>query len=120
MVGLAVYFIEVVVIFVSQKFGAGTVMAVAVSYWVGFLISFLLQKFLTFSDKRTHRSVLLPQIVAYALLVIFNFAFTIVMTKIFEKNLSAIAIRSITLFITAMWNYYIFKTSIFKINDNSV
>jgi len=70
----SVYVFELLVIVVAQKRGGGPLLAVALGFWLGLVVSFVLQKLVTFSDKRLHRRVLLPQILAFSALVLFNFA----------------------------------------------
>jgi putative flippase GtrA len=75
-IGGSVYALELVVITLSQSLGASAILAVGLSFWIGLIVSFLLQKLITFSDKRTHHKVLVPQIIAFSLLVLFNFGLT--------------------------------------------
>jgi putative flippase GtrA len=119
-VGVSVYILELIIIFVAQAFGASAVVAVALSFWLGLLVSFALQKIVTFDDKRLHHQVLLPQILAFSLLVLFNFGFTILMTKLLAHVIPAVIIRTIALGITTIWNFYLYKTRIFKSQENFV
>ena len=113
-IGGSVYLLELVIIFVAQRMGASAVLAVGLSFWIGLVISFLLTKFVTFGDKRTHYKIFVPQILAMGLLVLFNFGFTILMAKLLADVLPAAVIRTIALGITVIWNYYLYKTKIFK------
>lgn len=113
-VGGSVYVFEVLVILVAQLLGAGPVLAVALSYILGTTVSFLLQKFVTFGDKRTHHRILVPQFIATCLLVVFNFGFTLFVTAIFAGILPAVVSRTIALGICTIWNFYLYKTRIFK------
>ena len=114
-VGGSTYVLELIAIVVAQRLGASAVVAVAVSFWLGLLVSFTLQKLVTFEDKRTHHRVVVPQITAFALLVSFNFAFTILVTKLLEHVLPVVAIRTLAIGTTTMWNYYLYKTRIFRV-----
>ena len=114
MVGGTVYVFELAVIVVAQHNGAGPVGAVAWSFILGTLVSFLLQKLVTFGDKRLHHKIVVPQLVAVCLLVLFNFGFTVLVTKLLAHTLPAVVSRTITLLITTMWNYYLYRTKIFK------
>lgn len=116
-IGLSVYVIELLIITLATHIGFSVVVSVALSYWLGLLLSFGLQKIVTFGDRRLHHKVLLPQILAYGLLVLFNFMFTIVATKVLENVLPAFAIRTLALGVTTLWNYYIYKQRIFRHND---
>jgi putative flippase GtrA len=113
-VGGSTYAFELAMILVAQHLGASAVVAVAISFWCGLVVSFTLQKLVTFSDKRTHHKVVLPQIAAFSLLVMFNFAFTIVVTRLLEHVLPVVAIRTFAVGITTLWNYYLYRTRIFR------
>ena len=71
-IGGSVYLFELAVIVVAQWLGASAVWAVAISFCLGTAVSFFLQKLVTFGDKRMHHRVLIPQIVATALLIVWN------------------------------------------------
>ncbi len=114
LVGGSVYALELVVIVIAQRLGASPVLAVGLSFWVGLVVSFALQKLFTFGDKRLHRRVLSLQIMAVSLLVIFNFGFTLLITKLLYHELPAVVTRTLALGITTMWNFYLYKTRIFK------
>lgn len=119
-IGVSVYLFELLVIFVAQYFGANNVLAVGLSFWLGLIVSFILQKVVTFKDKRTHHRVLLPQIIAFSLLVLFNFGFTILVTELLTGIVPAVITRTLALGITTIWNFYLYRTKIFKTDDNPV
>ena len=119
-IGVSVYAIELICIFVAQALGAKPVIAVGISFWVGLVISFVLQKLVTFGDKRIHRAVLLPQVAAFSLLVLFNFGFTIEATRLLEAYLPAVVIRTVALGVTTIWNFFLYKTRIFNTDNNPV
>jgi len=114
-VGGSTYVLELVAIVVAQHFGAGAVLSVAISFWLGLLVSFTLQKLITFGDKRTQHRILLPQFGAFALLVLFNFGFTILVTKLLQHALPVVVIRTLAIGVTTLWNYYLYKTRIFRV-----
>lgn len=116
-IGVSVYIFELVVIFVAQHQGASAVVAVGLSFWLGLIVSFFLQKLVTFGDTRMHHRILLPQLIAVTLLVLFNFGFTLVVTKLLQHLLPAVATRTLALGITTIWNFYLYKTRIFKTDD---
>jgi putative flippase GtrA len=116
--GVSVYIFELVVIVVAQKLGASAVIAVGTSFWSGLIVSFLLTKLVTFGDKRMHHKVLLPQVAAFTLLVLFNFGFTLLVTKLLSSFVPAVVTRTIALGITTIWNFYLYKTRIFKTEDS--
>jgi putative flippase GtrA len=119
-IGVSVYTLELLIIVVAQQLGASAVVAVGLSFWLGLGISFGLQKFVTFGDKRLHHKVLLPQIAIYCLLVLFNFGFTILVTRLLQAWLPAVVTRTLALGTTTIWNFYLYKTRIFKTGDEPV
>ena len=114
-VGGSVYLFELLIIVVALHLGASNVWSVGISFWAGLVASFFLQKLVTFSDKRMHHRILLSQIVAVALLVLFNFGFTLLVTRLLQSFVPAIVCRTIALGITTIWNFYLYKTRIFNI-----
>lgn len=113
-IGGSVYVFEIAVIVIAQKLGASSLVSVALSFWLGFLLSFTLQKFVAFGDKRTHHKVVIPQFLATAALVLFNFGFTLLVTKILAHVFPALVTRTVALGVTTMWNFYFYKTRIFN------
>ncbi len=113
LVGGTVYVLELIIILFAERFGATPTQAVAVSFTLGLGISFFLQKLFSFGDKRMHHKVLVPQIVAVTLLVLWNFCFTIFVTRALQDVLPATVTRTLALGITTIWNYYLYKTRIF-------
>ena len=118
-IGGGVYILELAVIVAALHFGAGPVLAVGISFWVGLMVSFILQKIVTFGDKRLHHRILLPQFIAFSLLVLFNFGFTILVVKLLANAAPAVVSRTGALAITVIWNFYLYKTRIFKSADEN-
>jgi putative flippase GtrA len=118
-IGVSVYAFELIVILLAQHLGASAVVAVGVSYWFGLVISFSLHKLITFRDKRLHHRILVPQVLAYSLLVLFNFGFTLLVARLLRSLLPAVVIRTVALGLTTIWNYYLYKTHIFKTDIES-
>ncbi len=116
LIGGLVYLFELIVIIVAQSFGTGSLVAVGLGFWLGLILSFILTKFVTFGDKRTHRRILVPQIVAVSILVLFNFGFTLLVTDLLSELLPPTITRTLALGITTFWNFYLYRTRIFK-ND---
>jgi putative flippase GtrA len=119
-VGVSVYVLEIVVIVVAGWLGASAILAVALSFWIGLMVSFCLQKIMTFGDKRMHHKVLIPQILAFSVLVLFNFGFTLLVTKLLAQFVSPIIIRTLALGCTTIWNFYLYRTRIFKFSDDVI
>jgi putative flippase GtrA len=117
-IGGSVYVLEVIIIIVAQSLGVSAIIAVGISFWVGIVASFLLQKFITFDDKRTNSKIVVPQIVAFALLVTFNFGFTLLVTDALEATLPATITRTLALGVTTFWNFYLYKTRIFRTDQS--
>jgi len=113
-IGGSVYVFELVVIVVVQRLGGNALLAVGTSFWLGLVVSFILQKLVTFGDRRLHHAVLLPQLGAVCALVLFNFGFTLFITKLFSAWLPAAATRTIALGLTTCWNFYLYKRKIFR------
>lgn len=113
-IGVAIYIVELLIITIAQRLGASAFVAVAWSFWIGLILSFILQKFLTFKDNRTHHKILLPQIIAVIALVIFNFGFTLLCVKLLRNLLPTFIIRGGAIAITTIWNFYLYRTRIFN------
>jgi putative flippase GtrA len=113
-VGGSVYLLELLVIVLAQYWGRTPVQAVALAFFIGLIVSFLLQKLVTFSDKRTHHKILIPQIIAVTLLVLFNLCFTLLVTRLLQDSWPAVVSRTLALGVTTSWNFYLYKTRIFK------
>src|ERR1700752_440713 len=88
-IGVSVYLFELLVIVVAQKLGSSSIVAVGWSFWLGLFVSFGLQKFVTFQDKRTHHRIVLSQFLAVTALVLFNFGFTILVTALLAHIIPA-------------------------------
>jgi putative flippase GtrA len=116
-IGGSVYLFELIVIVIAQRHGYRAYLAITLSFWLGLILSFILQKVVTFQDKRLHHKVLIKQIVSYMILIIFNYGFTLFVTKLLVAHLSLLIIRTISLIMTTAWNYYLYKTHIFKTEE---
>ena len=116
-IGGSVYLFELLVIVIAQRHGYSAYLAITLSFWLGLILSFILQKVVTFQDKRLHRKVLIKQIISYMILIVFNYGFTLLVTKLLVAHLSLVIIRTIALAMTTVWNYYLYKTRIFKTDE---
>jgi putative flippase GtrA len=114
LVGGSVYVLEIAIILIAQHQGASAVVSVGLSYVIGTTVSFGLQKLVTFGDKRMHHKILIPQAVATALLVVFNFGFTLLATKLLANVFPTVVTRTLALLTTTIWNFYLYRTRIFK------
>jgi putative flippase GtrA len=113
-IGGSVYLFELAIIVVAQALGASAPWAVAISFCLGTAVSFFLQKIVTFGDKRMHHRILIPQLVATALLIVWNLGFSVLLTKALQDYAPAVVTRTLALGITTIWNFYLYKTRIFK------
>lgn len=116
-IGVSVYAVELLVIVLAQHAGARPEQAVGLSFWLGVIASFCLQKIVTFRDRRLHHRVLVPQIIATGLLLAFNFGFTLLVTYLLAPPLPATITRTLALGITTLWNFYLYKQKIFNNED---
>lgn len=119
-IGVSIYVFELLIIYGARLLGASNLVAVGLSFWLGLIVSFILQKIITFGDKRFHRRVLIPQLVAFSLLVLINFGFTLLITQLLGNLVSPFVARTIALGITTLWNFYLYKTKIFKEEEPAV
>ena len=119
-VGGSVYVLELAVIYVAGHLGASAVWSVTLSFTVGLIVSFVLQKFFTFGDHRLKRHIVLPQLIAVTLLVLWNLGFTILLTTLLQTVMPPMLTRTIALGITTIWNYYLYRTRIFNVQKDTI
>ena len=112
-IGGSVYLFELAVIVIAQSQGASAVWAVAISFCLGTAVSFFLQKLITFGDNRMHHRVLIPQLVAMTLLILWNLGFSVLLAKLLQHQVPTAVARTLALGITTIWNFYLYKTRIF-------
>lgn len=84
----------------------------AIAFWIGLIISFLIQKFFTFNNYHKNTKIISRQIILYAILVLINYAFTLMVVFIFPQKLIIVS-RTLALIVTTLWNYIVYK-KIFK------
>lgn len=89
--------------------GLSPVTSVAISFWVGFITAFVLQKIFTFKNYEKHLRAISKQLVGYGLLVAWNYIFTLFCVSYFQKFVSVYIIRTLTIAIIVSWNYIIYK-----------
>ncbi len=96
-----------------QGLGISAVKSVAISFWIGFITAFLLQKLVTFSN--TDRSIkdVSRQIAGYVLLVAWNYGFTLLLVKMLVPHFSVYLVRASVMLLITSWNFIIYL-SIFK------
>lgn len=114
LIGLTVYAFELLVLIVADWQGASPLLAVSLSFWLGLIVSFLLQKLVTFKDKRMHKKIVVVQFLAACVLVLWNYLFTLAVTSLLKNVLPPAVTRTLALGTTTIWNFYIYKTRVFK------
>lgn len=109
-VGACSYLIEMMALF-SLRYGLklSPIKAVAISFWVGLVVAFVLQKLITFKnyDKRAH--IVIGQMAAYGLLVAWNYGFTLVGVKLLSRSVSVFIIRTTAILIITSWNFIVYS-----------
>ena len=89
----------------------------AISFLVGLMTSFLLNRVWTFAHERGYRKHMSHQLVLYGLVATVNLLLTVLLLKIFQHSGFDIRISKLaTMILTSGWNYLIFKLVIFKHN----
>jgi len=91
-----------------------SVLAVGISFWLGFLIAFVLQKLIAFKNTDRSKKTVARQTLLYSGLVGVNYLFTLAFVAIFGPILGTIIARTIALIITTGWNYVIYSKLIFR------
>ena len=109
-IGILAYLVEMASLFLLHK-GAGLspVSAVAISFWIGFVVAFIQQKLITFRnyDRRAH--MLAKQLAGYSLLVAWNYGFTLLMVKFLSPRLSVFVIRTGVILVVTFWNFLTYQ-----------
>ena len=114
LVGATSYLVEMgSLCLLNIVFGLPDVAAVAISFWVGFIVAFVLQKWVTFKSHSKAVHVVTRQLVAYGVLAAWNYGFTLATVALFSSVLSVFIIRTIAIAIITMWNFAIYSL-IFK------
>lgn len=113
-VGGASFAIELATLYVFKNiFKLNAEAAVAISFWVGFVIAFTLQKRITYKNKHKAPRMLAHQLGLYSGLVLINYFFTLLMVHSLKSHLSVFVIRSGVVGATTFWNFFAYKI-IFK------
>ncbi len=109
--------------FVVMYFVAGVALTLAngLSFFIGLLTSFLLNRWWTFGDK-TYKKRMHHQFIIYAALSLCNLFATILLVAYFKEiHINPGIGKLLAMAITSTWNFTIFKLAIFnhskKVND---
>jgi putative flippase GtrA len=103
----------------KHGFHLSDVYAVALSFWIGFLVAFGLQKWFAFENHEKQPHLLVRQLIGYSGLVAWNFGFTLLMVKLLQGTLSVFVSRTIAIVIITSWNYTVYKV-LFKERQTKV
>lgn len=107
------YAIELfLIILLARSFGLSDSTSVAIAFWFGLTIAFVLQKLFAFKDKAAKFAT--SQAALYTVLVMFNYLFTVSLVFMLSNLMDVAISRTIALLITTVWNYFIYKKVIFK------
>lgn len=113
-VGGTSYVIELVLLLTIFHLGnTSQTVAAAISYWVGLMIAFSLQKLIAFRDYRRELKILSQQGVLYGALTLWNYFFTLMVVSLFSSKYILLS-RTLAQVIFSCWNYIIYKKVIFK------
>lgn len=107
------YIIEIAILYLLSASGLPKTVAVSVSFWIGFFVSFFAQKIFTFKNTKTGKKKSTLQVIGYGILVTVNYLFTITLVSIFA-DADVVIVRTIALAITTSWNFLIYKFILFK------
>jgi len=114
-VGVSAYIFEMLTLYTLKHSGFDSVHAVAISFWAGLIVAFVLQKFIAFKDRRRHHKVILKQASIYLALVFVNYSFTLITVHSFKSIADVYVIRTVVIAITTVWNFAVYRI-IFKNN----
>jgi len=104
------YLVEMGCLFLLHTgLGLNATLAVAISFWVGFIVAYVLQKFVTFKNKDRSRSAVTKQLLGYSLLVGWNYLFTLLVVNLFVQYISVFVLRTLVIITTTAWNYIAYK-----------
>lgn len=114
-VGIVAYLSEMAVLFgLKDLVGLSSLKAVAISFWTGLVVAFILQKIVTFQNHDRSLHMLSKQLAGYSILVGFNYLFTLLMVGIFSDKVSVFVIRTAVIILSTGWNFIIYKELLFK------
>src|SRR5438105_15530666 len=104
-IGLTAYSVEMTSLYICRHlFDLKPVVAVAISFWVGFVVAFVLQKLVTFKNHEKTPHILGGQLLRYSLLTLWNYGFTLIAVKLLQHNVSVFIIRTAVIGVITTWN----------------
>lgn len=108
-VGGTAYVLEMACIYVLRNVvGLSGVNSVAISFWVGLVIAFFLQKLLTFKNRHFGLKHLLKQSIGYSVLVAWNYCFSLILVIFLQRYISVFIIRTLAILCITLWNYKLY------------
>jgi putative flippase GtrA len=109
-VGAAAYLIEMGALFLLQEVvRLSGVASVAISFWIGFVVAFVLQKYVAFQHRDARPKVLVRQLAIYSVLVAWNYIFTLAIAHFFANIASIFVLRTIVILIVTVWNFAVYR-----------
>lgn len=112
-IGGASYLFELIILFSLVKgLSLQRTVATGIAFWFGLISAFIFQKIFAFKDYSKEVKTLSKQSVAYGILVIWNYVFTLAVVSLMPKEYLLFS-RTLALIITTLWNYFIYKHLIF-------
>ena len=109
-VGGFAYVVEMGVLYCLQHvFRLDSVLAVGISFWIGFVAAFLLQKYVAFKHHDKRPRVVVRQLAVYSALVAWNYAFTLLIAHFFSAYASIFVLRTIVILIVTVWNFAVYR-----------
>jgi putative flippase GtrA len=109
LIGGLAFVVEMAAIYGLKIIGLSDLHAVAISFWIGFIVAFLLQKYFTFKNSARDIKSISHQLIGYSLLVGLNYLFTLSVVGYFSGALAVYTLRAIVIAITTVWNYLVYK-----------
>lgn len=114
-IGGVSYVIEIIALyFFTSTLSLGPTIGVAISFWIGLIVSFLMQKIFAFQNKTVEKKHLTKQVISYGVLVAFNYTFTIYAVSALVPYIGLFMSRTLVLLLTTGWNFFVYSRIIFK------
>jgi len=114
-VGGSAYVMEMLIILgLHNGLGLSPISSVAISFWFGLVIAFVLQKFITFENHEKRIHMLGLQLTLYACLVAANYLITLLAVRHFSPRNSVFEIRTAVIILSTIWNYVVYDKLLFR------
>lgn len=114
-IGGASYLVEISLLYaLSSLLLFSNLISVGISFWIGLLVAFGLQKFIAFRSPSTSSRMIARQLFLYGLLILVNYTFTLLFVHVTATLLGLLLARTIAIVITTTWNFFIYKKVIFR------